>query len=115
MKVFAYTKNVHKKKHCVNVERLVLLFKNKRFSQFFAIIEDAFMQMCFYKGGIMNFSQEILMVLLISVIAQSTGTELATNSNFLLLLLLSLSGRNQCIPCGCPPDPCNPCCCPTFF
>lgn len=64
----------------------------------------------------MNFSQDILLVLLISVIAQSSGTELATNTNFLLLLLLALSGsRNQCNTCGCPPDPCNPCGCPTFF
>lgn len=71
--------------------------------------------MRFVKGGIMNFSQEILLVLLISIFAQSTGTELATNSNFLLLLLLALSAKNQCNPCGCPPNPCNPCCCPTFF
>ncbi|MDD2445981.1 MAG: hypothetical protein PHX09_04165 [Clostridia bacterium] len=65
----------------------------------------------------MNFSQDILLVLLLSVIAQSTGTELATNTNFLLLLLLALSGRNQCAPeCGCPNPCCNPCqCAPRFF
>ncbi|MDD3397190.1 MAG: hypothetical protein PHR96_01445 [Clostridia bacterium] len=58
----------------------------------------------------MNFSQDIVLVLLISIFAQSTGTELATNTNFLLLLLLALSAQNQCCnPCGCPPNPCNPC------
>ena len=67
----------------------------------------------------MNFSQDIVLVLLISIFAQSTGTELATNTNFLLLLLLALSAQNQgCNQCGCPPNPCNPCnpcCCPRFF
>ena len=43
----------------------------------------------------MNFSQDILMVLLLSTIAQGTGTELATNTNFLLLLLLALNGQNS--------------------
>ena len=38
----------------------------------------------------MTFSQDILLVLLIGVIAQATNTELATNTNFLLLLLLAL-------------------------
>ena len=38
----------------------------------------------------MTFSQDILIVLLIGVIAQATNTELATNTNFLLLLLLAL-------------------------
>ncbi len=42
----------------------------------------------------MNFSQDILLVLLLSIFAQSTGTELANNTNFLLLLLLALSGNN---------------------
>lgn len=56
------------------------------------------------------FSQEILFALLISVIASATNTDLANNTNFLLLLLLALAGlpdrgrdrdRFAC---------CNPCC-----
>ena len=43
----------------------------------------------------MNFSQDILIVLLIAIFAQSTGTELANNTNFLLLLLLALAGFNN--------------------
>ncbi|MDD2227257.1 MAG: hypothetical protein PHH71_01570 [Clostridia bacterium] len=63
----------------------------------------------------MNFSQDILLVLMLSIFAQSTGTELATNTNFLLLLLLALSANRCCTPTC---DPCNPCrcnpCTPTF-
>ena len=40
----------------------------------------------------MNFSQDILMILLISIIASATGTDLATNTNILLILLLALVG-----------------------
>lgn len=43
----------------------------------------------------MNFSQDILIVLLIAIFAQATGTELANNTNFLLLLLLALAGFNH--------------------
>lgn len=38
----------------------------------------------------MNFSQDILLVILISTIATGTGTDLATNSNILLIILLAL-------------------------
>ena len=53
----------------------------------------------------MNFSQDILIVLLIAIFAQSTGTELANNTNFLLLLLLALAGFNNGFGFG------NNCCC----
>lgn len=48
--------------------------------------------------GKMNTSSEaILFALLISVIASATNTDLANNTNFLLLMLLALSGnQNQC-------------------
>jgi len=49
----------------------------------------------------MNFSQDILFVLLISVIANATNTDLATNTNFLLLLLLALSNNGGTSSCGC--------------
>lgn len=54
----------------------------------------------------MNFSNEILLVMLIGVIASATNTELASNTNILLLLLLVL------IQCGCcdPYANNNPCC-----
>lgn len=55
-------------------------------------------------------SQEILFALLISVIASATNTDLANNTNFLLLLLLALSGGQNT-------NTCNPCCnsSPRFF
>ena len=56
----------------------------------------------------MNFSQDILTVLLISIFAQSAGTELSTNSNYLLLLLLALSSSGN--SCGCNNCGCNNCC-----
>ena len=40
----------------------------------------------------MNFSQDILLVMLIGIIASASGTDLATNTNILLLLLLALAG-----------------------
>lgn len=43
----------------------------------------------------MNISQDILLVLLISIITSATGTDLATNSNILLILLLALTANNQ--------------------
>lgn len=49
----------------------------------------------------MNFSQDILLVLLIAIFAQSTNTELANNTNFLLLLLLALAGFNNFGSCCC--------------
>lgn len=60
----------------------------------------------------MNFSNDILLVLLLSIFAQSSGTELSTNSNYLLLLLLALSAQNGCCnySCGCNCNPCNSCC-----
>ena len=53
-----------------------------------------FCQILLNIGGFMNdFSQEILLVLLIGVIASATDTDLATNTNILLLILLFLSGQ----------------------
>lgn len=52
----------------------------------------------------MNFSNEILLVMLIGIIASATDTDLATNTNILLLLLLILlSNGNSCGNCcsGC--------------
>ena len=43
----------------------------------------------------MNFTQNILLVLLIGIIAQATDTDLANNTNILLLLLLILGAYNQ--------------------
>ncbi len=52
----------------------------------------------------MNFSQDILLVLLISILASATGTDLANNSTILLILLLALY-PNNCYnsqnSCGC--------------
>ena len=42
----------------------------------------------------MNFSQDVLLVLLISIIAGATNTDLANNTNILLILLLALAGNN---------------------
>ena len=42
----------------------------------------------------MNSTQNILFVLLLSVITSATDTNLNTNTNFLLLLLLALNGQN---------------------
>ena len=39
-------------------------------------------------------TQNILFILLLSVISNATDTNLNTNTNFLLLLLLALSGQN---------------------
>ncbi len=43
----------------------------------------------------MNFSQDILLVMLIGILASATGTDLATNTNILLLLLLTLAGNTN--------------------
>ena len=43
----------------------------------------------------MNSTQNILFVLLLSVITSATDTNLNTNTNFLLLLLLALNGQNS--------------------
>ncbi|MGI5842207.1 MAG: hypothetical protein ACOX6H_02810 [Christensenellales bacterium] len=53
----------------------------------------------------MFFSNDILFAFLISVIASATNTDLATNTNILLLLLLALQGNNS----GCCENRCcNP-------
>lgn len=47
----------------------------------------------------MEFSNEILLVMLIGIIASATDTDLASNTNILLLLLLILlsnSGSSNC-------------------
>ena len=50
----------------------------------------------FVEGGFyMNFSQDILLVMLIGILASATGTDLATNTNILLLLLLTLAGNTN--------------------
>lgn len=54
----------------------------------------------------MGFSNEILLVMLIGVVASATDTDLANNTNILLLLLLVLLQCGCCNPC----DPCNACC-----
>lgn len=47
------------------------------------------------------FSQDILLVLLLSIFASANDVELANNTNFLLLLLLVLSQSNTgCNPCN---------------
>lgn len=43
-----------------------------------------------------NLTSEVLLVLLIGVIASATGTDLATNTNILLLILLFLSSTGGC-------------------
>ena len=52
----------------------------------------------------MNFSNEILLVMLIGIIASATDTDLATNTNILLLLLLILLSNDGC---GCNNNCCN--------
>ena len=51
----------------------------------------------------MNFTQDVLFVLLIGLLAEATDTDLATNSTILLLILLFLStnqsGSSQTSPC----------------
>ena len=51
-------------------------------------------------------SQNILFVLLLSVIANATDTNLNTNTNFLLLLLLALGGQNNWNNGGCCQNTC---------
>ena len=61
----------------------------------------------------MNLTNEILLVLLLSIFTSATDTDLNTNTNFLLLLLLVLSGQtninNGWSICGCicTPNYCN--------
>ncbi|MCI6573141.1 MAG: hypothetical protein MSA34_02105 [Firmicutes bacterium] len=56
----------------------------------------------------MNFSNEILLVMLIGIIAAATDTDLATNSNILLLLLLILlSTSGSCNSCCTSYDSCG--------
>lgn len=52
----------------------------------------------------MNFSDDVLLVLLLSIFTSANNVDLNTNTNFLLLLLLTLSTRaqNTCPGfCGC--------------
>lgn len=49
------------------------------------------------------FSQDILLVLLLSIFASANDVDLSSNTNYLLLLLLVLSQQNG----GCPT--CNRC------
>lgn len=43
----------------------------------------------------LSFETQLLLVLLIGIIAQATGVDLANNTNILLLLLLALAAFNQ--------------------
>lgn len=54
----------------------------------------------------MNFSNDVLLVLLLSIFTSANNVDLNNNTNFLLLLLLVLSG-NTCSSCS----GCNPCSC----
>ncbi len=47
----------------------------------------------------MNYTSDILLVLLIGIFAQSNNVNLATNQSFLFLLLLILLGRNSSGSC----------------
>lgn len=63
----------------------------------------------------MNNTQNILFVLLLSVITNATDTNLNTNTNFLLLLLLAMGNNNNfngscCTQNTCPGQSFN-----TFF
>ena len=52
----------------------------------------------------MNFTDDVLLVLLLSIFTSANNVDLTTNTNFLLLLLLILSvgAQNQCPnPCVC--------------
>lgn len=60
-------------------------------------------------------SQDVLLVLLLSIFASGNDVDLSTNTNYLLLLLLVLSGNNTggCSTC----NRCNSCssCNRSFF
>lgn len=43
----------------------------------------------------LSFQTQLLFVLLLGIIAQATGIDLANNTNFLLLLLLALGAYNN--------------------
>lgn len=52
----------------------------------------------------MNFSDNVLLVLLLSIFTNANNVDLNTNTNFLLLLLLTLSSNQQSTcpgTCGC--------------
>ncbi len=49
----------------------------------------------------MNFSNDILLVLLLGIVAEGNNVNLATNQSFLFLLLLILLGNNNHSHC-CP-------------
>lgn len=53
----------------------------------------------------MNFSNDILLVMLISIFTSANDVDLNTNTNFLLLLLLALSASQNNVQNGC--NPCN--------
>ena len=57
----------------------------------------------------MNFSNEILLVILIGIVASATDTDLANNTNMLLLLLFILLRTACCPQPSCPPQ-CPPLC-----
>ena len=68
-------------------------------------------------GESMNFSNDVLLILLLSILSSPTDengeVEYASNTNFLLLLLLVLNNsravENLCNYGTCNPSPCNSC------
>lgn len=68
-------------------------------------------------GESMNFSNDVLLILLLSILSSPTDengeVEYATNTNFLLLLLLVLNNsravENLCNYGTCYPNSCNRC------
>ena len=53
----------------------------------------------------MIYSQDVLLILLLSILTSAGNIDLNTNTNFLLLLLLTLSNSGS----GCPSNTCSSC------
>ena len=68
-------------------------------------------------GGNMNFSNDVLLILLLSILTSPVNdngeVDFASNTNFLLLLLLTLQNSRNidscCNPCGSSCNSCNSC------
>lgn len=56
-------------------------------------------------------SQDLLLILILGTLANATNTELANNTNFLLLLLFLLTTRGEFFPRGCCNNYPNSTCC----
>lgn len=70
---------------------------------FFCIINNFIVRFCQKEANMIS-SQDVLLVLLLSILTSAGNVDLNTNTNFLLLLLLTLSNSNT--GCGC--NTCNP-------